>query len=273
MHVTVNEHSIEISPGTTLYALRDRMKPGADILVLNGGPVSHDAPLDDGDAVVLIKRGETPSQDELESLMAARHSPGVHEKIKCASVGIAGLGGLGSAIAVALARIGVGRLVLADYDVVEPSNLNRQQYFVDQIGMAKTEALRENLERMNPYVAIETHYTRLTPQNLPELFHDVDVMAEAFDTAPAKAMIMEVFSRSLPAIPLVMATGLAGHEPSNTIVTRQIRSNVVICGDLVTAAGPGMGLMAPRVGVAAHHQANAILRILLDADPVGGGES
>jgi len=266
MNVKVNEHVEQVADGTTVHALRDRVKPDADVVVCNGAPCSADRELHEGDEVVLIRRGELPARQELEALMVSRHTPGVHEAVKRGCVGIAGLGGLGSAIAVALARIGTGRLILADFDVVEPSNLNRQQYFVDQIGRLKTDAMRENLARINPYVVVETHAVRLDAENTPGIFGEVDVMVEAFDTSEAKAMILERFSTSCPGRPLVMASGLAGHGPSNTIRTRRLGGSVYIVGDLVTAAGPGVGLMAPRVGVAAHHQANAVLRLLLGED-------
>jgi len=183
------------------------------------------------------------------------------------------LGGLGSAFAIALARIGIGRLILADFDVVEPSNLNRQQYFIDQLGLAKVDALRANLERINPYVEVETHNVRLDPGNIPDLFNSVAVMVEAFDRADQKAMLVESFSKACPDTPLVVATGLAGHRSSNTIVTRKMGRTLVVVGDLVTAAAPGTGLMAPRVGVAAHHQANAVLRLLLGEDPANDADS
>ncbi len=137
LNIKLNERAFQTEEGTTLFGLRDRTKPDADILILNGAAMSADVPLSEGDEVSLITRGEMPSADELEALMAARHTPGVHTKLKAATVGIAGLGGLGSSIAVALARVGVGKLIVADFDVVEPSNLNRQQYFVDQIGFLK----------------------------------------------------------------------------------------------------------------------------------------
>ncbi len=273
MQIQVNEVWTEIAVGTMLFSLRDKIRPAADVVVRNGAPAKKDIVLEEGDQVVFITRGEVPGPDELESLMAARHTPGVHAVVKKAAVGIAGLGGLGSAIAVALARVGVGRLVLADFDVVEPSNLNRQQYFVDQIGMYKTEALQQNLQRINPYVEIETHAVMLTSDNVPEIFKSVDVLTEAFDTPDGKAMLLEAFSKSCPDKPIVMASGLAGFEPSNTVVTQRMGQNLIMVGDLVTAARPGTGLMAPRVGVAAHHQANAVLRILLGKDPVGDKES
>jgi sulfur carrier protein ThiS adenylyltransferase len=267
MNILVNEVAMEIEDGTPLFALRDQIKPDADVVVLNGAPVAVDQALTEGDHAVFIQRGETPDRETLEALMMARHSPGVHEKVKQATVGIAGLGGLGSAIAVALARIGVGRLILADFDVVEPSNLNRQQYFVDQMGHYKSEALRDNLQRINPYVQVDSHTIMLNPENVPDLFREVDVMVEAFDKAEMKAMIAESFGGHFPKTPLVMASGLAGYEPSNTIETRRVGAHIVMVGDLVSAARQGMGLMAPRVGVAAHHQANAVLRLLLGEEP------
>lgn len=265
--ITVNERPHTVPAGTGLFALRDALKPGADVLVLNGGPVARDAALADGDAVVLITRGEMPPADELEALMVARHTPGVHARVKAATVGIAGLGGLGSAVAVALARLGTGRLVLADYDVVEPSNLNRQQYFVDQIGEPKAEALRDLIARINPYVRVDAHQVRLTPGNIPAIFDGVDVLVEAFDAADQKAMLVESYGAAHPTVPIVMATGLAGQGPSNTVHTRRAGKRLFVIGDGVSAAGPGMGLMAPRVGVAAHHQANAVLRLLLGLAP------
>ncbi|MEN8254194.1 MAG: sulfur carrier protein ThiS adenylyltransferase ThiF [Verrucomicrobiota bacterium] len=259
MQIHLNEREIEVEHATTLFRLRDREKPVADVLVYNGAAVAEDVVLSDGDSVNLIRRGEIPPAEELEALMAARHTPGVHGKIKGATVGIAGLGGLGSAVAVALARIGVGRLILADFDVVEPSNLNRQQYFIDQIGLTKAEALEANLQRINPYVQYEAHCIRITPENIEELFGEVDVMVEAFDRADQKAMLFQLFKGT----PIVAASGLAGHGSGESIGVRKMGERIHIVGDLETGAEPGCGLMAPRVGIAAHMQANLVLRILL----------
>ena len=265
--IKINERSLSVPAGATLHAVLAEHKPGADVIVYNGAPMRDDIPLKPGDELIFITRGEVPDEAELEALMAARHTPGVHARLKAACVGIAGVGGLGSAVAIALARIGVGRLILADFDIVEPSNLNRQQYFVDQLGLPKVEALHANITRINPYVSVECHHVRLTPENIPTIFDGVDVMVEAFDAADQKAMLVECFCTSFPERPIVVATGLAGHMPSNTIVTRRMGKNLIVVGDLVTAAAPGIGLMAPRVGVAAHHQANAALRLILGEDP------
>ena len=259
MKVKLNERQIEVADGITLFRLRDQEKPDADVLIFNGAAAADDVVLSEGDSVNLIVRGAVPPADELEALMVARHTPGVHEKIKQSTVGIAGLGGLGSAVAVALARIGVGRLVLADFDVVEPSNLNRQQYFIDQLGLPKSGALEANLKRINPYVQYDAHCVRITPENIFELFADVDVMVEAFDRADQKAMLLQSFKGR----PIVAASGLAGYGPGNTIGVRRMGNNIYVVGDLETGAAPGCGLMAPRVGIAAHIQANLVLRLLL----------
>ena len=208
-------------------------------------------------------RGEVPGAAELEHLMAARHTPGVHVQARRACVGIAGLGGLGSAVAIALARTGVGRLVLADFDVVEPSNLNRQQYFVAQIGAPKTEALAETLRRINPYINVETHGVRITAENVPVLFGRADVLVEAFDRADQKSMLIRAFAACCPGRPVVGASGVAGHGLCGSVQVRRVGTWLYIVGDLETAAQPGTGLMAPRVGVAAHLQANTVLRLLL----------
>jgi sulfur carrier protein ThiS adenylyltransferase len=263
MKIRINEKLMDVETGASLFRIRDHFKPDADVVIYNGAAMRDDALLTEGDRVVLIRRGERPRADELEALLVARHTPGVHEKVRAATVGIAGLGGLGSAIAVALARVGVGRLELADFDVVEPSNLNRQQYFVRQIGAPKTEALADNLREINPYVSLGMHQLRLTAANVAEVFAGVDVLVEAFDTPGAKTELVEGFSRVYPDRPIVMASGLAGYGPGNAMRVHRLGTHLYVVGDMETAAQPGTGLMAPRVGIAAHLQANVVLRLLL----------
>ena len=262
----VNEQTVPYQEGVRLKDLVDTYKPGADLFIVNGFPASPEIVLADGDTCCLIKRGEIPTADEMESLLVARHTPGVHEVVKKATVGIMGLGGLGTVIAGALARIGVGKLILADFDVVEPSNLNRQQYSISQIVMQKTKAMQENLLQMNPYIVIETVDSRLTEESIPEVFKSVDVLAECFDDPVMKAATLSAVLTNMPGIGYVGASGLAGYGDNNSIHTQKIRDNVYIIGDNTSAAKPGQGLMAPRVGIAAHHQANQILRILLEKD-------
>jgi sulfur carrier protein ThiS adenylyltransferase len=261
--IKVNERNRQVSPRTRLLDLKGMLHPAADLIIYNGFPISENIPLNDGDEVILLEKGKIPDERELEFLMVARHSPGVHRRVKRSTVGIAGLGGLGSQVTIALARIGVGTLILADYDVVEPSNLNRQQYFIQQIGMPKVDAIRESLEKINPYVHIITHHTVIRPKNVKRIFGNADIIVEAFDKAEEKAMLINAISESMPDKYVVAASGVAGYGNNNEIRTIQFSSKIFLVGDQKTPAGPGIGLMAPRVGIAAHHQANMVLRLIL----------
>lgn len=263
MKIKINEKNSEIAQELTLGMVAALHKPDADVLILNGFPAPADTLVKEDDELYLIRRGEIPAKEELEGLMAARHTPGVHVRLKQAVVGIAGVGGLGSAVAVALARVGVGKLVIADFDVVEPSNLNRQQYFIDQIGWFKVDALVENLARINPYVGVEKHRVLLDPENIPDIFSSCQVVVEAFDRADMKAMLVNRVLEALPRCSVVAASGVAGHGPNNSIVTRSAARRLYLVGDTVSEAAPGNGLMAPRVGIAASHQANQVVRIIL----------
>ena len=263
MKIRINEKIVDVEENITLFQVKSIFKPNADVIVLNGFPVSEDVTLKERDQVFLIKRGELPDQQELEFMMIARHTPGVYERLKNSKVGIAGLGGLGSNVAIALARVGVGNLILADFDVVEPSNLNRQQYFIHQIGLFKTEALFDNLKKINPFINIITHNVKLTSKNIPDIFVDCHIIVEAFDRADMKTMLIHTVLEKMPDVFVVAASGLAGYGPNNDIITRRIANKLFVVGDLVSEARPGNGLMAPRVGIAAHHQANQVLRIIL----------
>jgi sulfur carrier protein ThiS adenylyltransferase len=272
MKIYINESKVAVRGGTRVAELVKKHRPEADLCVLNGFPCLLEHTLEEGDRLVLIKKGLKPSRKELEHLMAARHTPGVHEKLKKACVGIAGCGGLGSTAAMALARAGVGRLVIADFDVVEPSNLNRQQYFVSQIGQPKVRALAENIRRANPFVKVEPHYQRVVAENVESLFGKCRVIIEAFDRADQKEMLAEAVLSGLPETPLILGNGMAGWGSNNSLRTRRL-GQLYICGDESTEAGPGRGLMAPRVGAAACLQANQALEILLGPDPAMGRTS
>ena len=263
IRIKVNEKEVSIPSTLSLFHLKDQFKPNANVIIYNGFPLTSDHPLKQGDEIVFIQKGETPSAEEIECLMMARHTPGVHQEVKRSIVAIAGLGGLGSAVAIALARIGVGTLILIDFDVVEPSNLNRQQYFLHQIGMPKVEALQENISNINPYVKILTYNKKLDRNNVEQVFKEADVVVEAFDRADEKAMLINAVSEKMPDKYVVAASGVAGYGDSNEIKTIRLSSKIFIVGDQETAAQPGIGLMAPRVGIVAHHQANIVLRILL----------
>ncbi|MHC4912352.1 MAG: sulfur carrier protein ThiS adenylyltransferase ThiF [Planctomycetota bacterium] len=187
-----------------------------------------------------------------------------HEKLEQAVVGIAGLGGLGSTVAVALARAGVGRLIIADFDTVEQDNLSRQQYFIEQVGKNKVDCVTENLQRINPGVEVRSHQQRLDADNISEVFAGADVIAECFDAAEEKRMIVETVLCRMDRPIVVTVSGLAGYGNSNAIQTRRISERLILVGDGENGIDSGKILTAARVGVAACHQANAIIEVLID---------
>ena len=188
----------------------------------------------------------------------------VFYELKNAVIGIAGLGGLGSNVAVALTRLKTGRLILVDYDKVEESNLNRQNYFPDQIGRYKVDASIENLKRIWPEADLEGHNIRLTPERIMEVFADAHLIAECFDRADQKQMIVETVLSKMKDKIIISVSGLAGWGRSNDIVTRQISDRLILVGDGTSGTGSGTPLTASRVGVAAYHQANAIVEVLME---------
>jgi len=190
----------------------------------------------------------------------------ISEKLNRAIVGIAGLGGLGSNVAVALARGGVGRLVIVDFDTIDKSNLNRQQYFTDQIGEEKVSALTENLKRVNPQVSIEGHKVKLDAGNIPDIFADCEVIAECFDKAEEKQMLVEAVLGKMDKPVVVSVSGLAGYGNSNAIKTRRISERLILIGDNESGIDTVGLLTAARVGIAACHQANAIIEVILDGN-------
>ena len=203
-----------------------------------------------------------PTKEEMQRTLEARHGKELQAKFTGSTVAICGLGGLGSNIAVALTRAGVGRLILIDFDKVDISNLHRQQYQADQIGLYKTEALTENLKRIAPYVEIISHAVRITAENFQELLQDADIICEAFDDAEAKAMLVNGVLEQLHTKYLIAASGMAGLGSANSIKTRRVMERFYLCGDGVSDVADDIGLVAPRVMLCAAHQAQMVLRIL-----------
>lgn len=262
MKIFINEILKEVDEKFTAYQARDIFKKNCDVLILNGYPISKDILLKENDRLTLIKKGIKPSFEELESLMMARHTPNAHNKLKCGNVAILGLGGLGSNIAISLARIGVGKLSLVDYDIVEPSNLNRQQYFIEDIGKFKSEALKKIISRINPFIETKTYNMFVNKKNIDK-FKDADIIIEAFDNPACKAEICNSVLLKMRDKYLIASSGMAGYYDSNTILTKKIRDKFYICGDFVSESKEGEGLMAPRVAICANHMANLATKILI----------
>lgn len=267
MKITFNGKEME-TKSQTAFEMRKQVGNESDIVILNGFQIDQDLPLSENDHLTIIRKGAMPSEEELESMMMARHTPNVHKKVKKGKVAIAGLGGLGSNIAIMLARIGVGQLLLVDFDIVEPSNLNRQSYYVSHLGLPKTIALKKQIEEINPFIKINTQTIKITEDNVKELFSSYDIICEAFDRPDQKSMLVNAALEQLSDVKIVSASGMAGYDSSNLIKTTRPMKRLYLCGDLENAARVGKGLMAPRVQICAGHQANMILRLLLGEEAI-----
>lgn len=197
--------------------------------------------------------------------MNIEKSEKISKKLKDSSVGIAGLGGLGSNAAISLARIGIRRLVLVDFDKIEECNLNRQYYFLDQVGKYKTEALKENIQRINPLIKLDIKNYKLNIGEMDKPFHDVDVIIEALDSAETKTVFIEEIMQKLPNKPLVACSGVAGYGHSDRIKTTRI-GKLYLCQDKNARSSDDDVLMAPRVCLMANWEANLVLEILLGED-------
>ena len=205
-----------------------------------------------------------PTKDEWNKALCERHGEELQQKFSSAIVAICGLGGLGSNIAISLARAGIGKLILIDFDKVDITNLHRQQYKASQIGMNKNDALYENLKEIAPYIGIESHTVRITEDNAVELLKDADIICEAFDDAEAKAMLTNLVLEEMPDKYLVAASGMAGFGSVNSIRTRKITSKFYLCGDEKSDVQSEGSLVSSRVMLCASHQAHTVLRILAE---------
>ncbi len=207
-----------------------------------------------------------PTKQEIQNALEIRHTKECQDKIGNAGVAICGLGGLGSNIAVALARCGVGSLHLIDFDCVDLTNLNRQQYRADQVGQKKTEALKENLLAIHPYLSVRTDCVKITEENIGGLLEEEEFICEAFDAPEEKAMLTNYVLTRFSEKYLVGASGMAGFGDNNSILTRKITGRYYLCGDGKKDAAVYGGLTAPRVMLCAAHQANKILELILTGE-------
>ena len=178
-----------------------------------------------------------------------------------ATVGIAGLGGLGSNIAVSLARAGIGKLIIADYDIVTLENLNRQQYNISQIGKLKVDAIAEYIHSFNPFIELILHSVLITPENFDSIFDEADLLLEAFDEAEQKEMLISCWTSSFPNKHIIAASGIAGYGKNETIHTEHY-GFLHIVGDLESELTEGISPIATRVALIANVQANLALELL-----------
>ena len=204
-----------------------------------------------------------PTREEMLAALERRQGVDAVRKLQAATVAVCGLGGLGSNIAISLARAGVGKLILIDFDCVDVTNLHRQQYKACQVGLPKPEALLANLKEIAPYTEYETHSEKVTAENAARIVGGADVICEAFDVAEAKAMLVNTMLESMPEKYLVAASGMAGYDSGNSIVTRKVTKRFYVCGDGKSDVNDGIGLIAPRVMLCAAHQALTAIRLIL----------
>ena len=203
-----------------------------------------------------------PTKEEWYKALTKRHGKELQNAFSSATVAVCGLGGLGSNIAIALARAGIGKLILIDFDRVDLTNLHRQQYKADQIGMYKTDALAENLKEIAPYLLLDIHTVQMTEENTKSLLSGADIICEAFDNPEAKAMLAELVLTQMGDKYLVASSGMAGLYDANSIKTRKLTSKFYLCGDGKSDIADGIGLVSSRVMLCAAHQAHTVLRIL-----------
>ncbi|PIM88043.1 thiamine biosynthesis protein ThiF [Fusobacterium animalis] len=197
-----------------------------------------------------------------EEDLLKRNVKGISKKLKKTRVCILGLGGLGSNVAVLLARSGIGYLKLVDFDIVEASNLNRQQYRISHIGIKKTEAMKSIIREINPFVEVDILDIKVDRENIYSIVGDSEIVVEAFDRAETKAMILEELLTDKNKI-VVSASGMAGLGSANEIVTRKIKDNFYLIGDNYSDYEEYSGIMSTRVMICAAHQANVVLRLIL----------
>ena len=207
-----------------------------------------------------------PTRQELRAALVARQGERRTRLLEAATVAVCGLGGLGSAVALMLARSGVGRLLLFDFDEVDISNIHRQQYLPGQVGMTKFDALTRNLRLLMLGTEVGGQAVRLTEDNILPLLSPADVVIECFDDADAKAMLVDAVLSRLPTVPVIAASGMAGLGDGNEIVTRRLGRRLWVCGDGDSDVSDQGTLYCPRVQLCAAHQALTAVRLLCEAE-------
>ena len=263
MKVSVNGNEIILAKPLNLYDLACFLNMEADVFIVNSFPKDISYIVKENDNISLIKKGVMPAKEHLEHLLCCRQGKNITDILKNSKVVICGCGGLGSHVAISLARTGLGNIKLIDFDVVEPSNINRQYYFIDQIGRYKTDALKENINKINPYIHVETKNVMLDNENIINEVAGFQVIVECFDNTKSKLMLMENCIKKLPHSFIIGASGVAGYFDTDIIKIKKLGKNILIVGDFENEASEDLPLMAPRVTACASIQANETIKYLL----------
>ena len=206
--------------------------------------------------------GNIPSREEFKNALIQKQGEQITDKLAQATVAVCGLGGLGSNVAINLVRAGIKKLILVDFDCVDVTNLQRQQYKAFQVGVPKADALVENLKEIAPYVELEAYNEKIAEGNIDKFVKEADVICEAFDDPEAKSLLVNEVLEKYPQKYLVAASGMAGTDDANSITTRKVSKHFYLCGDGKSDVSQGLALLAPRVQICAAHQALTIIRII-----------
>ena len=261
MNIKINEQSIEIAENSFLF---DIINPKEfEIIILNGHLIGKNVKLKNNDSIYALNKKNAYNKEDLEMFLSARHTPNIQKKLKNAKIAIAGLGGLGSHIAVSFARMGIGTIKLVDFDIVDPTNIHRQYYFIDQIGMFKTEALLETLKRINPFLKYETANIKINESNIVDLFKNYEYLMEALDNAKTKAMLINNALAKLKDITVIAASGVAGLDDFDNVKVKKLGSRLYVTGDFTNETKPNNGLIATRVTAIANMQAHIAIRKII----------
>lgn len=260
MKIKLNGKVIE----TKVNTLEELIK--ASVYVVNGFSEDENYILKEEDEIIALDKNRYFEKEELKHFIYARNGVGMYDKISKAKVAIAGVGGIGSFVAVSLARLGVANLTIVDFDKVEPTNLNRQSYFLEDLGEYKVEALKRQLEKINPFIEVKALIEKVTKDNIVDIFSNFDIVIEAFDKAENKAMLVNTLLEKDKKVKIVACSGMAGIDDANLIKTKKLTSRLYISGDFKSEAEQFNGLLSPRVFVTAGHMANTVLRLILNEE-------
>lgn len=186
------------------------------------------------------------------------------KKIQSVKIGIGGAGGLGSNTAMILVRSGFNNLEIIDHDTIEPSNLNRQQYFAKEIGLPKVEVLGDRLLAINPDLTLSLHRQKWTPEQGEDFLKGCDYIIEAFDAAQWKHKFVDYYNDKAKYV--VSGVGMAGLTVKSPMKVKRL-GNIFICGDTQTDTAGGHPPMAPRVTQCAAMMAEVVLDLTLGILP------
>ena len=266
MSITVNGRQLDVASGTKASQIMAEFDSlGSDALwLLNGFAFSNDPVLADGDNLLCVSRTKAPDRITYDAIWTARYGERIYNRLKESHIPVCGAGGLGSHIAISLARLGIGGLTIIDKDVVDITNLGRQAYEMNDLGKPKVEALKNILHRINPFINVTAVHTTINESNYDEYLKGYPYVIEAFDSAENKANLTSYVLTHYPETTLIGASGVSGYDHPNTVQTKTLLSKYYQTGDGHSESS--LGLLAPRVMLCAAHEATMLLHLLLTED-------